>query len=1186
MKYLFLILALFLPRVSRAASEKFELRDGDRVVFIGGVFMEREYENAEIETMLTRHFPDRNFTFRNLGWGGDTVETFVAPAHEPRPKYVPTLLDYVERIKPTVIFISYGMMESFDGEAGLPKFVQNYNALLDKLSQKTQARFVFISPFHHEAIDGDSPEIQTHNRNLQLYANAIEKIAHERNSIFINLFDELHVNGRKPITSNGIHLNQRGYEKVAAIIEKDLELPRAKKISQAAEEELREVIKAKNENWWHHYRPMNSEYVYRNGTRFQDKIGDTQHPLDVEIAKFAKLAENGDKEIAELRHEIFNDDFSSFKSARSRDAATSDIHPPDPELERKAFQVADGFEVNLFAADPLIAKPIQMTFDERGRLFVATTTLYPQIKPGERANDKIIMLQDKDGDGRADKTTIFADRLLIPTGILPGDHGIYVSGDTKIFHFRDTDDDGRADEREIVLSGFGTEDSHHKAHVLRYGPGGNIYFNQGVFLHSTIETPHGIVHQSGNWLAGIFEFQPATRSLDVYLATSIPPNPWGHYWNYWGFDFHIDSSGNTGSNFILPTANKSSTAIPIEGGKGKLAGGEIISGRHFPDEWQGNLIAAPFKENRVARWEFSDDGSGYAMKQLSPLIVSTDGNFRPVDMKMGPDGALYIADWYNPLIGHMQYHFRDPGRDFTHGRIWRVTAKNRPLVPRFDFAKASVNELLDQLKAPENFNRTQAKRILSERNRKDVLSALGKWVKNLNPSETNYEHDELEALWTYQTLNVVEPGLLKKLLRANEPNARAAATMVLRYWHDRIGYSESLDLLSTQIADENPRVRLQAVIALSFISDPRSIEIASRVLQKPMDQFLEQALKNTAKALNAKIQMPNADVAANKSSLKEIARKQAKEMKTSASANGEIKDMSRAELASWIAEVQKNGDAARGEKIFHRADLNCLGCHAIGGAGGQLAPDLSAVGGGSTVDYLLESILFPSKIIKDGFQTVEVTTKDDDTILGVRVRENADELVLKDATRNEIVIPTISIKEKTDRKTSLMPEGFGTLLKHSELIDLAKFLSELGKPGAYANNPKPIVRKWQVLNGVKPQTALARNAKVPWTTAYSFVSGILPLEVMPETNGVVLAQFQIETMTPGKVRLKLNSLDGLSLWVDSASVELEKNPVLNLPKGTHYVTFVVDAKKRATGLRVELEEVPGSPARFQLADKH
>src|SRR3954462_11576190 len=147
---------------------------------------------------------------------------------------------------------------------------------------------------------------------------------------------------------------------------------------------------------------------------------------------------------------------------------------PDPEIERAAFKVADGFEVTLFAADPLIAKPIGMNFDSAGRLWVTSSSLYPQIRPGEVADDKIVVLEDKDGDGKAEAGKIFAEGLYVPEGVVWGDGGVYVGASTELLHFKDTDGDAKADGRRVVLSGLGTEDTHHTIHTLRFGPDGQL----------------------------------------------------------------------------------------------------------------------------------------------------------------------------------------------------------------------------------------------------------------------------------------------------------------------------------------------------------------------------------------------------------------------------------------------------------------------------------------------------------------------------------------------------------------------------------------------------------------------------------------------------------------------------------------------------------------------------------------
>jgi putative membrane-bound dehydrogenase-like protein len=147
---------------------------------------------------------------------------------------------------------------------------------------------------------------------------------------------------------------------------------------------------------------------------------------------------------------------------------------PDPELECATFKVADGFEVNLFAADPLVAKPIEMNFDARGRLWIATSVVYPQVKPGEVPDDKIVVLEDTNGDSKADKSRVYAGALLIPTGVEPGDNGAYVANSTELVHLGDTNGDLRADQRRVMLSGFGTEDTHHIIHTFRWGPDGGL----------------------------------------------------------------------------------------------------------------------------------------------------------------------------------------------------------------------------------------------------------------------------------------------------------------------------------------------------------------------------------------------------------------------------------------------------------------------------------------------------------------------------------------------------------------------------------------------------------------------------------------------------------------------------------------------------------------------------------------
>jgi glucose/arabinose dehydrogenase len=536
---------------------------------------------------------------------------------------------------------------------------------------------------------------------------------------------------------------------------------------------------------------------------------------------------------------VLCDSVVSSSALAQKDAQVPD---PNPEIERKALQVADGFEVNLFAADPLLAKPIQINFDSSGRLWAACSESYPQIKPGQVANDKIIVLEDTDGDGKADKTTVFADGLLIPTGLEPGDGGVYVGASTDLLHLSRPDGDKGPLRRRVILSGFGTEDTHHMVHTLRWGHDGMLYFNQSIYIHSHIETPYGPRRLGGG---GVWQFRPETRRLEVFARGWW--NAWGHHFDRWGQSFITDGAGTEGINPVIVGA--SYTAAPgasrllqgLNPGHPKYCGCEILSGRHLPEDWRGNLITNDFRGHRVCRFTLAPEGSYYSATLQADLIRSNHPAFRPVDVKMGPDGAIYIADWYNPIIQHGEVDFRDPRRDVSHGRIWRITAKGRPLVPRPQLVSAKTSTLLEALKAPEDWTRLHARLVLKERG-KSVLPELNDWT-----AKQDQEPLQLEALWTYQALDVVQPKLLASLLQARDYRIRAATVRVVSAWHERL--SDPLALLAPRIADEHPQVRLETVRALGQISDLHAAELALKAMDKPMDTYLDYGLYLTLREL-------------------------------------------------------------------------------------------------------------------------------------------------------------------------------------------------------------------------------------------------------------------------------------------------------------------------------------------------
>jgi len=426
-----------------------------------------------------------------------------------------------------------------------------------------------------------------------------------------------------------------------------------------------------------------------------------------------------------------------------------------------------------------------------------------------------------------------------------------------LMFLKDTNGDDRADTRELLLHGFDTADSHHAMHAFTWDPGGALHWQEGTFHYSQVETPYGPRRCNE---AGIYRWEPKSWKLDVFVSYGFA-NPWGHYVDRWGQNFVADASG--GANYY-GTAFSGQVVYPQKHGGMKqffpmqwrpTCGCELVYSRHFPDDTQGDyLLNNNIGFQGILRYRVREDGSGFAAAPVEPLLQSSDTNFRPVALQFGPDGALYVVDWFNPLVGHMQHSLRDPNRDHTHGRIWRITYPKRPLVKKARIAGAPVPELLDLLKSYEDRVRYRARRELRERPEQEVLSSLDKWVAGLDKTDPEYWRRMLEALWLHQSKDDVDVSFLKQLLTCPEPRARAGATRVLCYWRDRVG--DALELLRKQVNDEHPRVRLEAIRALSFFDGAaaaKAQEIALESLVHPQDEYLEYTLNETTKTLDHRI---------------------------------------------------------------------------------------------------------------------------------------------------------------------------------------------------------------------------------------------------------------------------------------------------------------------------------------------
>jgi putative heme-binding domain-containing protein len=371
-----------------------------------------------------------------------------------------------------------------------------------------------------------------------------------------------------------------------------------------------------------------------------------------------------------------------------------------------------------------------------------------------------------------------------------------------------------------------------------------------------VETPYGPPVRCAD--AGVFRYEPRTQKFEVYVSFRFA-NPHGHVFDRWGRDVVIDGTSSNPYDAALFSGHldyPDKHPHPPQVWKPRTRpcpGMETLSSRHFPTGMQGDvLVGNVIGFHGILRYKLRDEGASFVGEEQEPILSSSDKNFRPSDLKIGPDGALYFLDWHNPIIGHMQHNLRDPSRDREHGRIYRVTYPSRKLLEPKKIAGQPLDKLLDVLKEPEDRVRYRARIELGARPTAKVIPAVKKWLAGLDGRGKDFEHHRLEALWVHQNHNVVNADLLKRVLTSKDFRARAAGTRVLCYWHDRV--PEALDLLRKLAADEHPRVRLEAVRAASFFREAEAVEVPLIAQERPTDVYLDYVRRETMRALEPFVQ--------------------------------------------------------------------------------------------------------------------------------------------------------------------------------------------------------------------------------------------------------------------------------------------------------------------------------------------
>ena len=858
-----------------AGAAQLELKKGDSVVLIGNTLAERMQHHGWLESYVQAALPKHEITFRNHGFSGDKVNS------RPRNRGFINAQEYLKISKADVIIAFWGYNESYDNDpAGFTQEMEKWIAetLKQNYSGKGAPRLVICAPIMHENLNTPNlPDGKANNARLMQYAGAAEVAAAKYKLPYVDLFHvtkHLYMMNKEPLTLNGIHPNSRGNQLIAQHLVKEVFGLEVSKDTKRVES-IREAVLDKNWHWHNRYRATDGNDVWgsRSGLKFVDgqSNGDVlMHELDM----IDVMVANRDRKV--WAHASGNTKFKvddsnvpepvSVKTNVGGGSRSSNAQKEgnkiyiSPNETAAQLQLAKGLKVNVFASEemfPEMANPVQMAVDTKGRLWAATWPTYPKWEPLKKMDDRLLILPDENRDGVADKAITFA-KVHNPTGFEFWNGGVIVASVPDILFLKDTDGDDVADVRIRLFHGLDSADTHHSANAFVYGPDGNFYYQRGVFHVSNVETPWTKNQQHGN--SAMYRFNPRTFEYSYHANNS--PNPHGVSFNYWGYHFATDGTGGRayqvrpdgrGGFRMQAVLNKTVRPVPANG---------VISSPHFPDKYQGNFLILNsigflgIKQYKMVHSTqgkdsdgdgFSDEyetvkksdandankkpggspGDIWGMDQEDLLLSPEDRNFRPTDFEIGSDGAMYVSDWQNIIIGHMQHNVRDPSRDHEFGRVYRITHEGRELMPPVKVDGEPIDKLLDLLKERTNITRYRARIELSERETKDVVAALGKWTKQFDAKKPGDAHHLMEALWMHQQHNVKNEALLKALLESPVADARVAAATVKQFW-------ETSAAANNEVIEEKP-VETEKSGILSDTPELTTIRIGTLVEQMKYD---------------------------------------------------------------------------------------------------------------------------------------------------------------------------------------------------------------------------------------------------------------------------------------------------------------------------------------------------------------
>lgn len=823
---------LALCLLASVASAAVPLASGDTVLWYGNSLGERLLEQGDCEALVQLAVPG-GVSFRSLAWTGDEV------GYRLRPEgYVDHLRSLIAAWPAQVVIVAYGMNESHAGGAGLDDFRRQYAACLQELAQRhAQAHIVLLSPF---ALD-DLPAHRTRNQDLAAYSAVIGELAQRHRHTWIDLYtltSAAYASGGGPFTRQQ-QPTAAGLALIARLIAEALVGPQ---VRQVPVERVTEVARAAARKAGCNAaltRPTNGVVYYGARKRTEE--------YDAEIPRYHRLLAQADEAVRRLAATPtlrFADlpalalpPMSAGLSATGGETSTI----PSPVQQQGEFTVAPGYAVGCFASEadfPDLRNPVQMAIDARGRVWVTTMPSFPHTVPGETPDDRILILEDLDRDGRADSCTVFAHGFDALDGIAFHERGVVVSAQPRLLLLQDRDGDDRADVCEELVRGIDVTDSHHGG-MVAVDPLGQVLFSDGLFHRSQIETPFGVVRGIDSTT---YRLDPASGRVTCEWR-SRTPNPWKIAFTRQGDVLQRYGGGQTLDGMRLgwtPLGVFHPYGVGTVLADNKGCAASVVSGGNFPAAFQQGLVSASLLgRHAVSMARLTCDDGPLRADERVDLLSTRNLSFRPVDTTFGLDGALYVADFASVIIGHAQHAMRDPRWDHRHGRIWRVVHTKMPETTSWpDIIGADLPHLLDLLAHPQDQVRDHVRLRLRALG-PVAVPALDAWIAGRDRSDAEFPQHALEALRVLHAAGAVRPALLAELLGARDARARVAAVMLMRFQADDL--PDLHQLLARAATDPHPRVRMAVLNVVSHLrrDDPHVVHaIAGLSAGGPVEQAM------------------------------------------------------------------------------------------------------------------------------------------------------------------------------------------------------------------------------------------------------------------------------------------------------------------------------------------------------------